>query len=64
MSTHNVCCHEEIRKIVCGYALLSEAMCKTKDALNSLSLLQKQYSQWVHNIQTALIELDSTSDIK
>ena len=26
MSTHNVCFHEEIRKILCGYPLLSVAM--------------------------------------
>ena len=26
MSTHNVCFHGEIRKILCGYPLLSVAM--------------------------------------
>ena len=26
MSTHNVCFHQEIRKIFCGYPLLSVAM--------------------------------------
>ena len=26
MSTHNICFHEEIRKILCGYPLLSVAM--------------------------------------
>ena len=26
MSTHNICFHREIRKILCGYPLLSEAM--------------------------------------
>ena len=27
MSTHNICFHGEIRKILCGYPLLSVAMC-------------------------------------
>ena len=26
MSTHNICLHGEIRKILCGYPLLSVAM--------------------------------------
>ena len=26
MSTHNICFREEIRKILCGYSLLSVAM--------------------------------------
>ena len=26
MSTHNICFHREIRKILCGYPLLSVAM--------------------------------------
>ena len=26
MSTHNICFHQEIRKIICGYPLLSVAM--------------------------------------
>ena len=26
MSTHNICFHREIRKILCGYSLLSVAM--------------------------------------
>ena len=26
MSTHNICIHQEIRKILCGYPLLSVAM--------------------------------------
>ena len=26
MSTHNICFHEEIRKILCGYPFLSGAM--------------------------------------
>ena len=26
MSTHNICFHGEIRKILCGYSLLSVAM--------------------------------------
>ena len=26
MSTHNICFHREIRKILCGYPLLSLAM--------------------------------------
>ena len=26
MSTHNICIHREIRKILCGYPLLSVAM--------------------------------------
>ena len=29
MSTHNICFRGEIRKILCGYPLLSVAMCKT-----------------------------------
>ena len=28
MSTHNICFHGEIRKILCGYPLLSVAMIK------------------------------------
>ena len=56
MSNHNICCHEEIRKILCGFALLSEAMYKTKAALGSWSLLQKLYSKQVHNIETVLTE--------
>ena len=28
MSTHNICFHGEIRKILCGYPLFSVAMCK------------------------------------
>ena len=27
MSTHNICFRREIRKIICGYPLLSVAMC-------------------------------------
>ena len=27
MSTHNICFHREIRKILCEYPLLSVAMC-------------------------------------
>ena len=30
MSTHNICFHQEIRKILCGYLLLSVAMEITK----------------------------------
>ena len=26
MNTHNICFHREIRKILCGYSLLSVAM--------------------------------------
>ena len=34
MSTHNICFHQEIRKISCGYPLLSVAM----DLINDLVL--------------------------
>ena len=31
MSTHNICFHGEIRKILCGYLLLSGAMVYSKN---------------------------------
>ena len=31
MSTHNICFRGEIRKILCGYPLLSVAMCQKQD---------------------------------
>ena len=41
MSTHNICFHREIRKILCGYPLLSVAMIQlTLVASQELMLLQ------------------------
>ena len=31
MSTHNICFSRELNKILCGYALLSVAMCRQSD---------------------------------
>ena len=36
MSTHNICFHGEIRKILCGYPLLSVAMAQSDQGLHCL----------------------------
>ena len=43
MSTHNICFHQEIRKILCGYPLLSVAMkfCYKNMALDKMLFLQQ-----------------------
>ena len=50
MSTHNICFHGEIRKILCGYPLLSVAMSDTpKDSLTYKSAYQQPdlaYGEW------------------
>ena len=38
MSTHNICFCGEIRKILCGYPLLSVAMTKERSELSTLGL--------------------------
>ena len=38
MSTHNICFRREIKKILCGYPLLSVAMLKSMFELNIVSL--------------------------
>ena len=51
MSTHNICFRGEIRKILCGYSLLSVAMMwsvkmdQTVDAQADLSLQQVHMSE-------------------
>ena len=35
MSTHNIYFHGEIRKILCGYSLLSVAMCLLTESLDT-----------------------------
>ena len=47
MSTHNICFHQEIRKILCGYPLLSVAMRTTghKHMLSQLYEMTKSYRQ-------------------
>ena len=42
MSTHNICFRGEIRKILCGYPLLSVAM---NFAFTLLSLLEASWNQ-------------------
>ena len=39
MTTHNICFHGEIRKILCGYPLLSVAMVKMSRPLLMFSQL-------------------------
>ena len=58
MSTHSICCHEEIKKKLYGYNLLSEAMYKTKAALDS-----NIPSRYI-TLKQRLLNIDSTSDIK
>ena len=36
MSTHNICIRREIRKILCGYPLLSVAMCSITRVIEQL----------------------------
>ena len=47
MSTHNICFRGEIRKILCGYPLLSLAMFRALDlaaeALNKMLVLHHSY---------------------
>ena len=38
MSTHNICFRREIRKILCGYPLLSVAMLRIMKVINFISI--------------------------
>ena len=40
MSTHNICFRREIRKIICGYPLLSVAMDEGNNMLNGEAFLK------------------------
>ena len=61
MSTHNVCFHQEIRKLLCGYPLLSVAMIYTciDDQCNASNVLLSLCCLLINDIRTLLLNCGS-----
>ena len=62
MSSHNICFHGEIRKILCGYSLLSVAH-ETHFCEHSCSVVIMVISEWLGTVATACktLKLNLTS---
>ena len=52
MSTHNICFCREIRKTLCGYPLLSVAMCKSYREIEGL--IMEDCETKCHTIMSSL----------